>query len=110
MNNRVIKKITAVPHAVFRVAGPVLIFTGMLVLLIASLAMISGGMITIPAAVMRIAGKGSFFISDLPELTMLFAGGFLLLGGIALLLTTACRICPPAADYAYRLIFGKDKK
>ncbi|MBP3922909.1 MAG: hypothetical protein J6D27_08085 [Ruminiclostridium sp.] len=85
------------------------IFLGIFLLLTLSLGLISGGMITAPAAFARIIGADRFFVSDLPPLTMLFCGGFMLLSGGALILFTAGRLCPVAAAYVLR-IFGEGSR
>lgn len=110
MQNKTTRKISAIPHTVYRAVMIILIFAGVLSLLTCSLAMIAGGMITVPSSLLRITGHGSFIVSDLPDMCMLFFGGFLLLGGFALMLATSSRICPPAAEFVFRLIFdGKDR-
>ncbi|MBR4305686.1 MAG: hypothetical protein IKT78_02465 [Ruminiclostridium sp.] len=80
------------------------IFLGIFLLFVLSLALISAGLITAPAAVARIIGAERFFVSDLAPLTMLFSGGFMLLSGGALILFTAGRLCPAAAAYVFRLL------
>ncbi len=104
MNGKAIKKLFTT-HKVGRCFTAVGIFLGIFILLIISLALISGGLITAPAAAARIIGAERFFVSDLPPLTMLFAGGFMLLSGGALILFTAGRLCPTAAAFVLR-IFG----
>lgn len=86
------------------------IFLGIFSLLTLSLGLISGGMITAPAALARIIGADRFFVSDLPPFTMLFCGGFMLLSGAALILFTAGRLCPAAAAYVLRIIGDGNRK
>lgn len=104
MNGSTIKKLFTM-HPVGRWFTAIGIFLGIFTLLIISLALISGGLITAPAAAARIIGAERFFVSDMPPMTMLFSGGFMLLSGGALILFTAGRLCPAAAAFVLR-IFG----
>ena len=86
------------------------IFLGIFLLLTISLGLISGGLITTPAALARLVGADRLFVSDLPPLTMLFCGGFMLLSGGALILFTAGRLCPVAATYVLRTFGDGNRK
>ena len=80
-----------------------------LVLMVFALALTANGMITLPSAFIRIIGKGSIFVSDLSEYTMLFFGAASLFFGLGLILLSVARICPFAASFVYRL-FSKTKE
>lgn len=109
MQNKAIKKIARIPHTTYCVIITVLIFTVLLTLVTAALALISVGLITLPTALIRLSGHGDFFVSDLSPLTMLFGGGFMLLGGFAVLLATVCRVCPVAAAFVFRIFSDSHK-
>ncbi len=91
------------------IALSAVIFTGILVLMVFALALTANGMITLPSAFIRIIGKGSIFVSDLSEYTMLFFGAASLFFGLGLILLSVARICPFAASFVYRL-FSKTKE
>ena len=110
MQNKAIKKIARIPHTAYCVIITVLIFTVLLALVTGSIALLSGGIITLPTALMRLCGRGDFFVSDLSPLTMFFGGGFMLLMGFAVLLATVCRVCPVAAAYVFRIFSDCRKK
>lgn len=99
-----------IPHTACCVIITVLIFTVLLTLVTAAIALISGGIITLPTALIRLCGRGDFFVSDLSPLTMLFGGGFMLLSGFTVLLGTVCRVCPVAAGYIFRIFSDCRKK
>lgn len=109
MNGKAIKKLFTT-HIVGRWFTAIGIFLGIFLLLIISLALISGGLITAPAAAARLIGAERFFVSDMPPLTMLFSGGFMLLSGGALILFTAGRLCPSGAAFVLRLLGDGNRK
>ena len=109
MQTKTLCKFSRLPKTVCNIAISAAIFTGILAVMIFALALTANGMITLPSAVIRVIGKGSIFVSDLSELTMLFFGAASLFFGLGLILLSVARLCPIAASYVYR-IFSKDKE
>lgn len=109
MQTKTLCKFSRIPKTVCNIALSAAIFTGILVLMVFALALTANGMITMPSALIRIIGKGSIFVSDLSEFTMLFFGAASLFFGLGLILLSVARICPFAASFVYRL-FSKDKE
>ena len=109
MNGKAVKRLFET-HRIGRWLITAVIFLGIFILLLISLALISGGLITVPAAAARIIGAERFFVSDMPPYTMFFAGGFMLLSGAALILFTAGRLCPASAEYILRIYGDGDRK
>ena len=110
MHSKSICRFSRISQILSRIALSAAIFTGILTLMVFSLALIANGMITLPAAVVRVVGHGSIFVSDMPEFMMLFFGAASLLLGLGLILLCAVRLCPLAASYVYRLFSSSDKE
>lgn len=72
MQTKTVCRFARIPRTVCLIALSAVIFTGILVLMVFALALTANGMITLPSAFIRIIGKGSIFVSDLSEYTMLF--------------------------------------
>ncbi len=100
-------KSPALPVKILYATG---IFLGIFLLLIIALALISGGIITLPAAAIRLFTFSELFVSGIPPLTMLFGGGFMFFSGVAVILFTASRICPAAAQYVFRIFSGSKSR
>lgn len=109
MQTKTVRRFARIPRTVCLIALSAVIFTGILVLMVFALALTANGMITLPSAFIRIIGKGSIFVSDLSEYTMLFFGAASLFFGLGLILLSVARICPFAASFVYRL-FSKTKE
>lgn len=103
MQTKTVCRFARIPRTVCLIALSAVIFTGILVLMVFALALTANGMITLPSAFIRIIGKGSIFVSDLSEYTMLFFGAASLFFGLGLILLSVARICPFAASFVYRL-------
>ena len=88
MQTKTVCRFARIPRTVCLIALSAAIFTGILVLMVFALALTANGMITLPSAFIRIIGKGSIFVSDLSEYTMLFFGAASLFFGLPHLLST----------------------
>lgn len=73
MQTKTVCRFARIPRTICLIALSAVIFTGILVLMVFALALTANGMITLPSAFIRIIGKGSIFVSDLSEYTMLFS-------------------------------------
>ena len=102
MQTKTVCRFARIPRTVCLIALSAVIFTGILVLMVFALALTANGMITLPSAFIRIIGKGSIFVSDLSEYTMLFFGAASLFFG----LTGAYpHIFPVRSDMPYRYAY-----
>ena len=110
MQSKTLCRLLRIPQIISRIALSAAIFTGILIVMVFSLALVANGMITLPAAVIRVVGHGSIIVSDMPEFMMLFFGAASLLLGLGLILLCAVRLCPLAASYVYRLFSSSDKE